>query len=232
MVTRSLYDLLNGENSSGNIDLSIGTANPAAVVQRKRFVADKTFFATGGTTQDEYTWRFGTNCSATKTNTTEGMLCQTTGTANNRDFSLDWEDERPFDAKASIGIWCLKDYIHYDSTNWFNETGLGYTKGNTGHFFENHSAQTHYRLQTSQAETHTMHATGVPRQGSEMILIKINNAEASCSMSLYGKLRVTATSGLQTSDRMQPTSYCNRGTNTPSGIALKTIYRYCEVMNT
>ena len=231
MATRSLYDLLNGENASGDMSLAIGVTNPASVVQRRRFVADKTFFLTGGTTKDLYTWNFATNSSATVAHNHDGMFVQTGSTATNSNFTLDWENERPFDAKASVGVWCLKDYIHPDSTNWFNETGFGYTLGNTGHFYENHSGQTNYRLQTSQGESHTMHDSGVPRE-NRMIVIKLDNRESSCGMSLDGKLRVTATSGLQTSDRMQPTSYCNRGTTGGGSGAQMCSYRYCEAMNT
>ena len=38
MAQQSLYDLLNGENASGNPDLAQGVANPDAVVARQRLV--------------------------------------------------------------------------------------------------------------------------------------------------------------------------------------------------
>ena len=52
-------------------------------------------------------------------------------------------------------------------------------------------------------------------------------------MSLYGTLRVTATSGLQTTSGMQPQVYCNRGTSGSAGSnALECSFRYYEAYNT
>ena len=118
------------------------------------------------------------------------------------------------------------------SNNWFLEVGMGYQTGSTGHFFEHHTGQTNIRLQTSQSENHSHHDTGVPVE-NRWFTVRIENKASSCDMSFDGRLRVTATSGLQTSDRMQPTIYGNRGTSQSAGsTALSSIFRYFEAMNT
>ena len=38
MAQQSLYDLLNGENASGNPDLGDEVANPQALIGRSRFI--------------------------------------------------------------------------------------------------------------------------------------------------------------------------------------------------
>ena len=47
MAQQSLYDLLNGENASGNPDLGDEVANPQAVVGRSSFIE---YFVGGGNT--------------------------------------------------------------------------------------------------------------------------------------------------------------------------------------
>ena len=235
MAQRSLYDLLNGENASGNPSLAEDAANPDAVVGRSRFIE---YFvgggATGGFDRTDVWDTSDSNSSPTFTQNQEGIKISTGSTATNSNFWIDWNDKRPFDAKSSEGIWTIKPEMTAQSlsNNWFLEVGMGYQTGSTGHWFEHHTGQTYINLQTSQGEGHTNHYTGVPVD-NRWFTVRIENKASSCDMSLDGRLQVTATSGLQTSDRMQPTMYGNRGTSQSAGsVALSCTFRYFEAMNT
>ena len=239
MAQQSFYDLLNGENSSGNPDLAVNIANTDAVVGRSRFIE---YFVGGGNTGGfDRTDVWDTSDSNSNPTFTQGGMVSGEGyygtkfstgsTATNSNFIMNWNDKRPFDAKSSECIWTFKPDLAPTSTNWFLEVGMGYATGNTFHGFEHSTSQTYISLQTSQSESHTLHNTGVPVE-NRWFTVRIENKASSCDMSFDGRLQVTATSGLQTSDRMQPTVYGNRGTNSPSGTALSTIFRYFEAMNT
>ena len=233
MAQQSLYDLLNGENSSGNPDLGDEVANPDAVIGRSRFIE---YFVGGGNTGGfDRTSGWDTsesNSSPTFQTGQEGIKFSTGGTATNSNFWINWNNKRPFDAKSSECIWTFKPDLAPTSTNWFLEVGMGYQTGSTSHVFSHHTGQTYIRLQTSQGETHTQHYTGV-LVDNRWFTVRIENKASSCDMSFDGKLQVTATSGLQTNDRMQPTVYGNRGTSSNAGsTALMSTFRYFEAMNT
>jgi len=235
MAQQSLYDLLNGENASGNPDLAVNVANTDAVVGRSRFIE---YFvgggATGGFDRTDVWDTSDSNSSPTFAQNQEGIKFTTGSTATNSNFIMNWAEKRPFDAKSSECIWTFKPEMVTlaQSNNWFLEVGIGYATGNTFHGFSHHTGQTNIRLQTSQSESHSHHYTGVPVE-NRWFTVRIENKASSCDMSFDGKLQVTATSGLQTSDRMQPTVYGNRGTSSSAGsTALASTFRYFEAMNT
>ena len=232
MAQQSLYDLLNGENASGNPDLGDEVANPQAVVGRSRFIE---YFVGGGNTggfDRTAHWHTGeSNSSPTFQQGQEGIKFSTGSTGTNSNFIVNWDDRRPFDEKSSECIWTFKPEMptNAQANNWFLEVGIGWQQGNTWNGFD---GQTNIRLQTSQSESHSHHYTGVPVE-NRWFTVRIENKASSCDMSFDGKLQVTATSGLQTSDRMQPTVYGNRGTSSSAGsTALASTFRYFEAMNT
>ena len=121
-----------------------------------------------------------------------------------------------------------------DTTNWFAEVGIGQGKeGGKGHRFYAHSGSSYPNIQLSTYQSSsTFVDTGEP-EGYKWYSVKIENKSSSCEMSLYGTLRATATSGLQTDSGMQPQVYCNRGTSGSLGSeAMECSFRYMECYNT
>ena len=232
MTQQSLYDLLNGENASGNPDLGDEVANPQAVVGRSRFIE---YFVGGGNTggfDRTAHWHTGeSNSSPTFQQGQEGIKFSTGSTGTNSNFIVNWDDRRPFDEKSSECIWTFKPEMptNAQANSWFLEVGVGWQQGNTWNGFEHNTGQTYIRLTTSGSN---YVYTGV-QLANRWFTTRIESKASSCDMSFDGRLQATATSGLQTATGMQPVVYGNRASNSNAGsVALSCTFRYFEAMNT
>ena len=214
-MTRSFYEI----------------TTPLSTVKKQHFVE---WFSGKGLNTDVWDTS-DSNGSPTFTMGLGGCTFATTGTATNSNFIASWNDKDPFDVTGSVAIFRIKPEIQSGTSGnvWFSQIGLGYRVGNTGHVFAINNSQTYISLQTSQSETHTRtNTTMLKEDGARWFNIKIENMASSCNMSFDGRLQVTATSGLQTTDRMQPTVYHNRGYNNPAGVPTKCTFNYFEAYNT
>ena len=163
-----------------------------------------------------------------------GLKLYTTSTGTNSNFTMDFDNKRPFSHTGSVCVFTLNaDVQQASTTNWFLQVGLGHTVGNTGHWLSAKSAQSYLRLQTSQSESATYSADTTVLNSPDWVTAKIENKSSSCDLLLNGTVAVTNSSGLQTSTGMQPNVYGNRGTSGSAGSnPLVCKLRYFEAYNT
>ena len=99
MAQRSLYDLINGENASGNPDLAEDVANPDAVIARQRMVYD---FAGRGQCNGNFWWVAG---DATRAYANDGLALTGTGSSGSDHGDVSFNNECHFDHKGSSMLW-------------------------------------------------------------------------------------------------------------------------------
>ena len=119
MAQRSMYDLLNGDNSAGNPDLALNAANSDAVVARQRFVH---YFSGNSLNTSVWTEDNNTGTWAMSNDGIKGT--STSGT--NTNAMIHHGDKMAFDATSSIFIASVKAVSTDHSSHWFR-CGFGGT---------------------------------------------------------------------------------------------------------
>ena len=220
MAQRSLYDLLNGENASGNPSLAEDAANPDAVTAGQRFVDN---FTGKSLDTDIWTLHNVAGSGGTAAIDSDGLKL-TAGTSSSNNIQIDFNNKRPFSQTGSRVIGNIQKIT---AENIFIDGGFKNDYGDNNNnlaflHIEEYSSSDGIFFQTNGAWTNTgklldnnWHTFDIEMRSSSGILI------------LDGTISVTRTSDLPAATLQPAFKLLNRLGGTKEGRV-----RYCEAYNT